>query len=279
MNRSVLMLTCATAVDKNVICRSQKPMIIAILKDPKIFKVYRETIQMLAREILDGGRLQEKLEIAEQKYLADLRREFYLLEKYPHNKLKERAKYLLTISENGFTEDKKPPESFPTLIHVNTIKGANGLPYIELPKPIPHDVEAVSVKLYGYMEDKKPPEGYPTLIHVYTIKDANGPYLELANAIPHDVEVVSVNWIANGKAPSIEFQPTSNQSFPMSLPLTPLGSQPKMHRIYYRPPPDETLYSIEVTARIQEQKRLHKIIAKPYYQLAKAKSGSRFNFE
>jgi hypothetical protein len=256
--------------NKNLVVAQQEPMVIAILKDPKIFKVYRETIQMLAREILAGGRLQEKLEIAEQKYLADLRREFYLLEKYPRNKLKERAKYLLTLGENSFSEDKKTTQSSPTLIHVNTIRGSNGRPILELENTIPYGVEVVPVKLYGFMEDKKPTEGFPTLIHAYTIKDTNGPYLELANAIPHDVEVVSINWIANGKAPSIEFQVLSNQSFPMSLPPTPLGSQPKTNPIYYSPPPDEALYSIEVTARIQEQKQRHKIIAKPYYHLLKS---------
>jgi hypothetical protein len=120
----------------------------AILKDPKIFKVYRETIQMLAREILDGGRLQEKLEIAEKKHLTDLRKEFYLLEKYPYHKLKTRAKYLLTSSENGFMEDKKPPEGYPTLIQAYTIKDASG-PYLELENAVPYDVEVESVNWIG----------------------------------------------------------------------------------------------------------------------------------
>ncbi|MGV7224511.1 MAG: right-handed parallel beta-helix repeat-containing protein [Nitrospinales bacterium] len=133
---------------KNAIICNREPMISAILKDPKIFKVYRETIQMLAREILDGGRLQEKLEIAEKKNLTDLRKEFYLLEKYPYHKLKTRAKYLLTSSENGFMEDKKPPEGFPTLIHAYTIKDADG-PYLELTNAIPHEVEVETVYWIG----------------------------------------------------------------------------------------------------------------------------------
>jgi hypothetical protein len=129
---------------ENEIIAHNEPIVIAILKDPKIFKVYHETIQTLTREILDEKRLQEKLELIEQKHLAYLRKEFYFLEKYPYDKLKNRAKYLLTLSENGFKEHKKPPEGFPTLIHAYRITDTNKS-YLELANAIPYEVEVGSI--------------------------------------------------------------------------------------------------------------------------------------
>jgi len=209
------------SVKENVIISQTEPIVIAILKDPKIYKIYRETVQRLVRQFLDGSHLQEKLELTEQKHLADLRREFYLLENFPFSKLKVRAKYLLSLSENGFKERQKPPQ------------------------------------------------GYPILVHAYTVADSNGPYLEIANAIPHDVEVDFINWIGRKGKPNIEFQPLSKTSFPILLSPTSQGSLPKAHRIYYRPPVDEALYALEVTAHIKKQERPYRITAQPYYPALK----------
>jgi hypothetical protein len=212
---------------EDVIISQREPIIADILKDPKIYKVYFETIQMLTHEILYGQSLQKTLNTIEKSNLADLRKEFFMLESYPFGKIKSRAKFLVAMSKKGF-QDKV----------VNELK-----PY------------------------SKPNEDYPTLIHAYTATDANGSFLEIINAVPYGVIVESATWVGKKNKDHIELHTEYEQLFPMHLPPTPIKSRPKAIRIYYTPVSDIAQYSIKVITSIQGGKQSHVNIAKPYYPL------------
>ena len=117
---------------------------VAMLNDPEIFTVYQETLQQLAQE-LDGGELHRNLEERQQRELAILRREFFLLEPYPLEHLKLRARTLAATSPEELLRPYVANETYPIVIHANLIEDA-GRELLEIRNAVPHVVEIVSAR-------------------------------------------------------------------------------------------------------------------------------------
>ncbi len=109
-----------------------------ILDDPKIFAAYKRALRRLAKGI-DGGELAAKLEKIEQRTLDVLRSEFYLLEPFPHDELKARAKHLGDIAGNELRSTTQAGDRYPTLVHAYIVE-EGGTQFLELVNAVPHDV-------------------------------------------------------------------------------------------------------------------------------------------
>jgi len=114
-------------------------LIAAILNDSKIFDVYHETLLKLSKEVLDGS-LIDKLQKVEDQHIKDLRKEFYLLETFPFDELKERASFFQSINRNAL----KQPVSYPKLLHAFLIEDKEGY-HLELLNAVPHDISILSI--------------------------------------------------------------------------------------------------------------------------------------
>ena len=109
-----------------------------ILDDPKIFAAYQRTLRELANGI-NGGELAAKLDQIEQRNLAVLRSEFYLLEPFPQDELRARAKRLGDIADNELRSTSQAGDRYPALVHAYIVKDG-GTQYLELVNAVPHDV-------------------------------------------------------------------------------------------------------------------------------------------
>ena len=115
------------------------PLIAAILNDSKIFDVYHETLLKLSKEVLDGS-LIDKLQKVQDQHIKDLRKEFYLLEAFPFDELKERAFFFQSIDKNAL----KQPVSYPKLLHAFLIENKEGS-HLEMLNAVPHDISILSI--------------------------------------------------------------------------------------------------------------------------------------
>jgi len=121
-----------------------EPLTATMLGDVKIFRAYKEALRQSAEELLNGSLL-DLLRTIEQEHLAVLRREFYLLQPFPYDKLKIRAKHLLSLSEQDLKTPSISEEAYPTLIHASLLEDSDG-DYVEIANAVPHIVEIRSVR-------------------------------------------------------------------------------------------------------------------------------------
>jgi len=124
-----------------------EPLIAAILDDSKIFDVYHETLLKLSKEVLDGS-LIDKLQKVQDQDIKALRKEFYLLEPFPFDELKERANYFLSLDSNAFKKSPIVYPSYPKLIHAFLIEAKKGA-YLEISNAVPYDISISSIKWIG----------------------------------------------------------------------------------------------------------------------------------
>jgi hypothetical protein len=127
---------------------------VALLDDPRIFAVYQRTLRRLAADLADGVLLQ-KLTEAQQRELAVLRGEFYMLEPYPLERLRLRADELASMSREELRRRPVTDAVYPTLVHAYRIDDANE-PYLEISNAVPHAIEVQSVHWLSAGDD--PPE-------------------------------------------------------------------------------------------------------------------------
>jgi hypothetical protein len=131
-----------------------EPHLTAMLDDPQIFAVYRDTLRRLAEELAEGELLR-KLSDLQQRELAVLRGEFYMLEPYPLERLRLRADELASMSREELRRRPVTDAVYPTLVHAYRIDDANE-PYLEISNAVPHAIEVQSV--HWLSEGDDPPE-------------------------------------------------------------------------------------------------------------------------
>jgi hypothetical protein len=203
----------------------KEPIVRALLADDEIFVVFLKTL----RELVNGaqnGRLLNRLKALDQRYLACLTKEFFLLPEFPFQKLMDRANNLAKL----LRDNPSSPDDLITLkTSINT------------------------------------PNKFPRILHAYMLQDSSGPYLEIANAIPRVVDIQSIKWVSRNNNAYVAFEPLSSIVFPLGLSPTLPGELPHPQRIYYQQPPEGTSNPLRVFAKIQGEMQLYEINALPYY--------------
>ena len=122
-----------------------RPIVAALLKDPKIYSVYKAAIKQLATEILDGSLL-DILKASERRHLPILQSEFFLLQPVDYDDLEARARHVLaTISEEAVVVPAARFKQYPRLIQAYIITDDKGS-YLEVANAVPHEVEINSVQ-------------------------------------------------------------------------------------------------------------------------------------
>ncbi len=127
------------------VCQNE-PWVAAVLADPAIFAVYRETIDRLSTEILEGD-LRRRLQVVEERNLAALRKEFFLLRAFPYDELAERATLFRGRGQKQLEYPSVRVEQYPVLIHASLVAAAE--PYLEIANAVPHEVEIHSLGWRG----------------------------------------------------------------------------------------------------------------------------------
>ncbi len=125
-----------------------EPLAAALMADRAVFTAYRETLDRLSTEILEGSFLQT-LQAAEKRHLPALQKEFFFLRAFPYEELAARAE---RFRARGRGQQVEPPridvEQYPVLIHASLVTGAEGA-YLELTNAVPHEVEIRSLDWLG----------------------------------------------------------------------------------------------------------------------------------
>jgi hypothetical protein len=122
-------------------------MVQRMLDDPKVFSAYQRWLRKLSKEI-DGGELAAKLKAVEERNLAILRSEFYLLEPFPHEELRARAKRLSAVATEELRTTSQAGDRYPTLVHAFVVNDG-GTQYLELINAVPHDVVIQSASWFA----------------------------------------------------------------------------------------------------------------------------------
>ena len=115
-----------------------------ILKDPEIFSVYKQTLEKLYQDIVNGNLL-DRLEILQKRHLSLLLKEYYFLLSYDLPQLKRRVKQL---SGHASMTEKEGKPLVATLAHANLIQIDEGK-VLELSNTIPEEVEVVAIEWHG----------------------------------------------------------------------------------------------------------------------------------
>jgi hypothetical protein len=122
----------------------QEPFVTDLLEDPRIFEEYRDAIQSLAQELLEGD-VVESLKRSDRRHLEILHGEFFLLEPHAFDLLKLRARNLAGLTEAQLANPVERGESFPALIQAHVIDTGQA-PYLEIGNLVPYPVEVRSVR-------------------------------------------------------------------------------------------------------------------------------------
>jgi len=175
-----------------------EPHFVAMLDDPRIFAVYRDTLHRLGDELADGSLLQ-KLSEVQQRELAVLRGEFFMLEPYPLERLRLRAGELAAMSSGELLSRPVTDAVYPTLIHAYRIDDASGS-YLEISNAVPHAVEIQAA--HWLHEGNDPPDELRPLGDVeFPLRLAPTPLRELPQSRrifyePHESEDSPVEVLA-----------------------------------------------------------------------------------
>ncbi len=143
-------------VEGNRSVSTAAPIVVAFLRDPDVWRVYKATLAELER-MLNSGELFRNLNQAEQLYLPTLRTEFRLLGNYPLSPLQARLEAL--IAETG-----------------------------EMPLP----VRRTSDFEFDYANER---DEYPLLAHLGLLREDDKLTLRVESALPRDVTVRTVDWV------------------------------------------------------------------------------------
>ena len=137
------------SADTEELIWKSEPIVKAMLDDPKIFNVYINTTQELAKEIT-SGKLLDDLVTEENHHLDILRKEFYFIEGYPFEALKKRASYILSLSASDFENRRVHinEDNYPKLLHAYILRDKDGQ-YLELSNAVPHDVAIKNIRWVG----------------------------------------------------------------------------------------------------------------------------------
>ena len=136
-----------TPIKLTPILRKER-IVSAMLDDPAVFASYKESLHVLAQQIVNDSFL-KKLRVVDEKNLFILQKEYYFLTSFPLEQLKARAKYLLDLIENDhIAEEQIAPEiypDYPTLVHGYLIEDNKGH-YLEVANAVAEEVEIQSVQ-------------------------------------------------------------------------------------------------------------------------------------
>ena len=120
----------------------------AMLDNPDLFASYKDSLHVLAQQIVNENFL-EKLRVVDEKKLFTLQTEYYLLPSFPLEQLKARAKSLLDLVEKDHIDqeqlDSEIYPQYPVLVHAHFIEDASGH-YLEVANAVPQEVEIQSVQ-------------------------------------------------------------------------------------------------------------------------------------
>ena len=192
---------------------SEQPLVLRMLSDKTVFESYYRALMKITEQVL-GGDLLADLAKQEEALWFELAREFPLLEKFPLETLKRRARTLRAMSRNNLALSVDNPEA-----------RANAL--IRSSRPL------------------FPP--FSQLVHAYLLETGNGPVLEVRNAMPGSVEIRSIAWSDGDRR--LRFEASSPLSLPLRLPAKMLDVAAKAHLIPYVAPVSKKPLKLVVETR------------------------------
>lgn len=134
----------ANLPDTSEIIARQEPITARLLDDPAVSAAYERGLRDLAEDLFADG-LVDHLEGVQQQHLSILQKEYFLLEPYPFDLLKERARFLAGLSEHQLDAPLVTAERYPSLIQAYLITEPEGH-YVEIASIVPHTVEVVSAR-------------------------------------------------------------------------------------------------------------------------------------
>ncbi len=128
------------------VCQNE-PMTAAMLADRAFFTTYRETLDRLSKEILEGD-FKRVLQATEERHLGALQKEFFLLRAFPYEELAERAELVRGRSRKQLENPRIRVRQYPELIRASVVADAEQA-YVEIANAVPHEVEIHSVGWRG----------------------------------------------------------------------------------------------------------------------------------
>ncbi len=131
---------------QETVCQND-PWAAGLLADRAIFAAYRETLDRLSAEILEGD-LRQMLQAYEKRYLPALQKEFFFLHGFPHDELAARADLLRARSQEQLENPRVPVHVYPVLIHASLVANAERA-YVDLASAVPYEVEVHSLDWIG----------------------------------------------------------------------------------------------------------------------------------
>ncbi len=141
----------------------EQPIVAQMLRDPLVWEEYTAALEKLAGQVEDGT-LIEDLSRIESGQLAVLQKEFWFLEGFPMEELRERAaKIRRSLADGTLRPDYVPPLDYPILVNAYLIE-ENGS-WLELASAVPHEVVVESARWVEADGSSHPfvPSGEPSL--------------------------------------------------------------------------------------------------------------------
>ena len=220
----------------NIVSRLE-PLIVAILDDSKIFDVYHETLLKLSKEVLDGS-LIDKLQKVQDRHIKALRKEFYLLEDFPFDELKQRASFFQYIDTNALTQVAVLFPSYPKLLHVFLIEGEEGT-YLETSNATPEEINIISIRWIArndpnLIRDFKPESNIQFPITISATPPKELPHIHaISYESNEDLKQFSLEILASIKGDDKIYKHTAKSYFPPlknhSIPSSAITEQLALH--------------------------------------------------
>jgi len=115
-----------------------------LLDDPVIFAEFKNAVQLIAEDI-KSGRLESELEQLQNKYLPDLRTEFFFLQPFDFSELEKKSALLESYTKADLDSLYQIEHTYPELVRAYSINQQDKS-YIELSNITPSLVELLSVR-------------------------------------------------------------------------------------------------------------------------------------
>ena len=210
---------------------SKSQLFSEVLKDPKIFNVYKRTLIDLSNQVIRGD-LIKTLKAKEAFLLRQLHNEYYMLPSIDFNYFSEQANF---ISTYNFSEYKQVKYHYTDDIALNDIR----------------DID------------------YPRVLHAYITSEAGGT-LEVANAVPHDVVITDVRLKSKSpKYPDILLDEVASK-LPLTLSRLNKGDVPFFEKLKMRKIDGLKKYKVFITANINGNSRSYVTKATDYHSVLKS---------
>ena len=210
---------------------SKSQLFSEVLKDPKIFNVYKRTLIDLSNQVIRGD-LIKTLKAKEAFLLRQLHNEYYMLPSIDFNYFSEQANF---ISTYNFSEYKQVKYHYTDDIALNDIR----------------DID------------------YPRVLHAYITSEA-GETLEVANAVPHDVVITDVRLKSKSpKYPDILLDEVASK-LPLTLSRLNKGDVPFFEKLKMRKIDGLKKYKVFITANINDNSRSYVTKATDYHSVLKS---------